>query len=154
MTYFEVLGFEGQVLGLEADKSSKMPCSRPGRTLFFDLLKMGQGHDFFFFVLEHAIETSRIILKVLFWGGGGERLSFAEIFAIYLLENLFFWSTLARCGFGPWLWPRAFLSLVSRESVLGKSVLGLGLGFFCCLDLEPGVLDSTSDMDCHLQTNN
>ena len=37
---------------------------------------------------------------------------------------------------GPWPWPRAFLSLASRVSVLGKAVLGLGL--------EPYVLDSTS----------
>ena len=35
---------------------------------------------------------------------------------------------LARCVLGPW--PRAFLSLTSRGSVLVKSVLGLGLGFF------------------------
>ena len=33
--------------------------------------------------------------------------------------------TLARCVLG--LWPWAFLFLASRESVLGKSVLGLGL---------------------------
>ena len=31
---------------------------------------------------------------------------------------------------GPWPWPRAFLSLASRVSVLGKAVLGLG--FFLC----------------------
>ena len=32
----------------------------------------------------------------------------------------------------PWPWPRAFLSLASRVSVLGKAVLGLGLRFFLC----------------------
>ena len=32
----------------------------------------------------------------------------------------------------PWSWPRAFLSLASRVSVLGKAVLGLGLGFILC----------------------
>ena len=36
------------------------------------------------------------------------------------------------CVLGPWPWPRAFLSLASRGSVLGKAVLGLGLGFFWC----------------------
>ena len=36
------------------------------------------------------------------------------------------------CVLGPWPWPRAFLSLASRVSVLGKAVLGLGLGFFLC----------------------
>ena len=34
------------------------------------------------------------------------------------------------CVLGPWPWPRAFLSLASRVSVLGKAVLGLG--FFLC----------------------
>ena len=42
----------------------------------------------------------------------------------------FFWRALALCVLGPW--PRAFLSLASRVSVLGKAVLGLGLGFFLC----------------------
>ena len=42
-------------------------------------------------------------------------------------------------------WPRAFLSLASRVSVLRKAVLGLGLGFFCVLGLEPCVLDSPSN---------
>ena len=40
------------------------------------------------------------------------------------------WRTLALCVLGPWPWPRAFLSLASRVSVLGKAVLGLG--FFLC----------------------
>ena len=54
-------------------------------------------------------------------------------------EDLFFFfleSTCA-CVLGPWAWPRAFLSLASKVSVLG-------LGFFCVLGLEPCVLDSTS----------
>ena len=42
----------------------------------------------------------------------------------------FFWRALALCVLGPWPWPRAFLSLASRVSVLGKAVLGLG--FFLC----------------------
>ena len=48
-------------------------------------------------------------------------------------ENLFFFleSTCA-CVLGSWPCPRAFLSLASRVSVLGKAVLGLGLGFFLC----------------------
>ena len=61
-------------------------------------------------------------------------------------EDLFFFffleSTCA-CVLGPW--PRAFLSLASSVSVLGKAVLGLG--FFCVLGfgLEPCVIDSTSE---------
>ena len=45
---------------------------------------------------------------------------------------------------GPWPWPRAFLSLASRGSVLGKAVLGLG--FFLCPWPWPraSVLDSSS----------
>ena len=42
----------------------------------------------------------------------------------------FFWRALALCVLGPWPWPRAFLSLASRVSVLGKA--GLGLEFFLC----------------------
>ena len=44
----------------------------------------------------------------------------------------------------PWPSPRAFLSLTSRGSVLKRAVLGLGLGFFRVLGLEPSVLDSSS----------
>ena len=57
----------------------------------------------------------------------------------------FFLESTCACVLGPWPWPRAFLSLASRVSVLGKAVLGLG--FFCVigLGLEPCVLDSTSD---------
>ena len=54
----------------------------------------------------------------------------------------FFWENTSGCVLGSW--PRAFLSLALRGSVLGKAVLGLG--FFCVLGLglEPCVLDSTS----------
>ena len=45
-------------------------------------------------------------------------------------EDLFFFEIACACVLGPW--PRAFLSLASRVSVLGKAVLGLGLGFFLC----------------------
>ena len=45
----------------------------------------------------------------------------------------FFLENTCACVLGPWPWPRAFLSLASRVSVLGKAVLGLGLGFFLCL---------------------
>ena len=66
-------------------------------------------------------------------------------FAIFFDEDLFFRRLLAKLR--PWLWPRDFLSLASRESVFGKSILGLGLGFFCVLGLglNPCVLESTSD---------
>ena len=60
-------------------------------------------------------------------------------------EDLFFLESTCACVLGPWPWPRAYLSLASRVSVLGKAVLGIGLGFFCVFGLEPCVLDSTSD---------
>ena len=44
----------------------------------------------------------------------------------------FFLESTCACVLGPWPWPRAFLSLASRVSVLGKAGLGLGLGFFLC----------------------
>ena len=44
------------------------------------------------------------------------------------LKTFFFGEHVRMC---PWPWPRAFLSLASRGSVLGKAVLALGLGFFC-----------------------
>ena len=58
----------------------------------------------------------------------------------------FFLRALPLCVLGPWPWPRLFLSLASRGSVLEKSVLDLG--FFCVLGLglEGCVLDSTSGM--------
>ena len=64
----------------------------------------------------------------------GER---ARHLAVHLRP--FFWKTLesTRCVLGPWPWPRAFLSLASRRSVLG-------IGLFCVLGLEPCVIDSTS----------
>ena len=52
------------------------------------------------------------------------------------------------CVLGPWPWPRAFLSLTSRGSVLGKAVLGLGLGFFLCPWPWPRALCSRLHL-CH-----
>ena len=47
---------------------------------------------------------------------------------IFLLT--FFLENTCACVLGPWPWPRAFLSLASRRSVLGKAVLGHR--FFLC----------------------
>ena len=67
----------------------------------------------------------KIVWKTFF---SGDRLkNFCEDLFFF-----FFWRALALCVLGPWPWPRAFLSLASRASVLGKAVLGLGLGFFLC----------------------
>ena len=54
----------------------------------------------------------------------------------FLLENT------CACVLGPWPWPRAFLSLASRVSVLEKAVLGLGF-FFMFLALASSLVSST-----------
>ena len=60
-----------------------------------------------------------------------------------IFEDLFLENT-CPCVLGPWPWPRAFLSLASRGSVLGKAVLGLGLGFFfVSLALASSLVSST-----------
>ena len=74
----------------------------------------------------------------------------------HFLENVFLWRSLEKvlwrpffflestcaCVLGPWPWPRAFLSLALRVSVLGKAVLGLGF-FFVSLALASRLLSST-----------
>ena len=47
-----------------------------------------------------------------------------------IFEDFFFSENACACVLGPWSCPRAFLSLASRGSVLGKAVLGISLGFF------------------------
>ena len=74
----------------------------------------------------------------------GKPMNFLKIAGKKFLKTFFLLENACACVLGPWPWPRAFLSLASRVSVLGKAVLGLG--FFCVLGLglEPCVLDSTS----------
>ena len=92
-----------------------------------------------FWTVKSLLENARNLAEK-FW-----RLFVFSSFVDHLkknFEDLFlFWRTLA-----PVLdpWPRAFLSLSSIGSVLGRAVLDLE--FFFVLDLEPCVLDdSTSD---------
>ena len=113
-TDFEVLGLEGQVLGLEASSPRKLACPRLEDSSIFLIVKI-------------LWSAWKIFWKTFFCG---DRL---KIFC----EDLFFLESTCACVLGPWPWPRAFLSLASRVSVLGKAVLGLGL--------EPCGLDSTSD---------
>ena len=136
-THFEVLGLglEGQVLGLEASSPRKLPCPPAEDSTFFELLKFCRALEKFigkrFFV---EIAWKIFVKTFFFW----DRLK-------NFCEDLFFLESTCACVLGPW--PRAFLSLASRVSVLGKAVLGLGLGFFCVLGLglEPCVLGYTSD---------
>ena len=125
-THFKVLGLglEGQVLGLglEASSPQKLACSRLEDSTISWIVKI-------------LWSTWKIFWKTFFCG---DRLK-------NFCEDLFSLESTCACVLGPRPWPRAFLSLASRGSVLGKAVLGLGLGFFCVLGLEPCVLDSTSD---------
>ena len=114
-THLEVLGLglEGQVLGLglEASSPRKLACPRLEDSAIFWIVKFCGGLEKFF--------GKRVFVEIA-------RKIFVKTFCFFFLE-----STCA-CVLGPWPWPRAFLSLASRVSVLGKAVLGLGLGFFLC----------------------
>ena len=104
--------------------------------LFFELLKFCGAlekfdclknfcEDLFFFLFEDRLKN------------------FCEdLLFFFILE-----STCA-CVLGPW--PRAFLSLASRVSVLEKAVLGLGLGFFVSLALASSLVSSTPPLLCSL----
>ena len=92
-------------------KSSKLALfSARGQHYFFELLKVCGAPETFF--------RKRFFLGIA-W----------KIF----VKTFFFGKHLRLC---PWPWPRAFLSLASTRSVLGRAVLVLGL--------EPRALDSTS----------
>ena len=58
------------------------------------------------------------------------------------MKTYFFLESTCTCVLGPWPWPRAFMSLASRVSVLGKAVLGLGF-FFVSLALASSLVFST-----------
>ena len=89
-----------------------MPCLRPGTALLFNLLKVSQGHDLFFFFVRNFKENLRFsALRPFFFFFFVERLKFREQFAIFLSEDLFFENTDELC---PW-----FLVLASSIPVLG-----------------------------------
>ena len=115
-THFDVFGLEGQVLGLEASSPRKLPCPRSKTAIFFELLKFCRS------------------LKKIF-----ENLFFGDCLKRPFL--FFFGEYLRLC---PWSWPRAFLFLASRGSVLERAVLGFGLFCVLGLGLEHCVLDFTS----------
>ena len=111
-THFKVLGLglEGQVLGLGLEVSSprKLPCPRLEDSTFFELLKFCRSPEKKLWTKFFTSERLKIFFEDLFFCG----------------ENTY------ACALGPWPWPRAFLSLASRGSVLVRAALGLG--FFLC----------------------
>ena len=140
-----------EVLGLEVYKSSKMSCPRLEDSTFFDLLKIGNGHELLFTLPWKTVEASRKIcedLFLVFWKTPDflRKISFSSLAKTFFFFGgrpcLFFENTCALC-------PRSLAlaskisALASREFFLEKWVLGLGLGFFCVLCPECYVLDST-----------
>ena len=99
--------------------------------VFFELLKLCGALEKFFGKRFFCGDRLKNFCEDLFFCFFGEHLrlypwSLASSIPVLGLE-----SVCPRKGC-PWPWPRAFLSLASRVSVLGKAVLGLGLGFFLC----------------------
>ena len=114
-THFEVLG-----LGLEASRPWKLACPRLEDSLLFELLKFCGALEKFFGKRFFEEIAWKIFVKTFFFWRSPEKFMWRPFF--FFLENT------CACVLGPW--PRAFLSLASRVSVLGKAVLGLG--FFLC----------------------
>ena len=73
----------------------------------------------------------------------GKRFLVEIAWKIFVKTFFFFLKSTCACVLGPWPGPRAFLSLASSVSVLGKAVLGLGLGFFVSLALASSLVSST-----------
>ena len=99
---FEVFG-----LGLEASSPRKLACPRLEDSTIFWIVK----------ILWSAWKN--------FWKN-----FFLEIAWKKFLKIFFFSFFREHLRLSPWYWPRPFLSLASRGSVLGRPVLGLGLRFF------------------------
>ena len=103
--------------------------------LFFELLKFCGALEKFFgkrFFVEIAW---KIFLKTFFFWRSPKK---------FLWRLFFCLESTCACVLGPWPWPRAFVSLASRVSVLGKAVLGLCLGFFfVSLALASSLVSST-----------
>ena len=136
-TDFEVLGLglEGQVLGLglglEASSPRKLACPRlEDSTIFWNVKILWSAWKIFWKTFFSGDRLKNFCEDLFFFF-----FFFWRSLEKYLWRPFFFcWRALALCVLGPWPWPRAFLSLASRVSVLGKAVLGLGLGlgFFLC----------------------
>ena len=100
-THFEVLG-----LGLEASSPQKLACPRLEDNTIFWFVKI-------------LWSAWKIFWKTFFCGDRPK--NFCE-------DLFFFWEQSCACVLVTWPWPRAFLSLASKVSVLEKAVLGFGLG--------------------------
>ena len=119
-----------EVLGLVASSPRKLPCPRFEDSTICWIVKI------LFFARKkiwHFLEIAwKKFLKNFFFVFG-ERLK-------DFLEDRFFGNTWA-CVLGLWPWPRAFLSLASRGSVLGRAVEDSD--FFVWLALASSLVFST-----------
>ena len=103
----------------------KCPVLGSRTALFFDLLKMGQGHEQFCFVVKKARELAKKFLKTFFsW----RTLEFSGKFTNFWREGLFLEIASALC---PW----------SRE-VLSSEGLSLASDFFVSLALASNFVSS------------
>ena len=93
-----------EVLGLEASSPPKLPCPRLEDSTIFWIVKILQ------------IAWKKILMTFFM------EITWKKIWRPFFLENT------CACVLGPR--PRAFLSLTSRGSVLGRAVLGYGI-FLC-----------------------
>ena len=82
---------------------------------------LGSRTALFFGMLKFCGALEKFLRRPFFFFFGDRLKNFCE-------DLFFFLESICACVLGPW--PRAFLSLASRVSVLGKAVLGLG--FFLC----------------------
>ena len=116
-------------------RSSPWPWPQTLKSSKFALSSARGQH--YFWVVESLLNAKNFFCRPIFFGDRVKK----------KFEDIFFENTCV-CFLGPWPWLRAYLSLASRGSVLGRAVLGLGLGFFCVFGLglgfEPCVFDSTS----------
>ena len=121
---FWSLDLEGQIFGLEANRSSKMPCPRSRTALFLDPFKKGYGHELFF-SLKNARNLAWNLRSSFFW----ERQKSHENLRIF--ERWRFFRALVCSALG----------LGLERSVLKKSALALW--FFESLTLASNVRSTT-----------
>ena len=104
-----------EVLGLKTNKSSKTLCPRSRTVLFFDLLKMGEGHDLFF-GLKFCVEFAIFCAKTFFL----EHLRVVSLASASSIPVLGLERVCPR-KVGSWPWPRIFFVSLAFASSLVSS---------------------------------